>query len=255
MVTTTPAAPGILRIELSSPENRNALNYDIVRGLTEALRQADADETVRVVLLSAAGDHFSAGANLRQFAKEIDEPAMQLWSSGQVWEDLFALIPRLAKPVVVAVQGYALAGGTGLVALADLAVAADDARFGTTEIKIGLFPLMILPALRRAIGEKKTLELALTGRMLDAQEALACGLVNRVVPRAELDAAALQLASELAEKSPEALRLGKYVFYATADMSYADALTFGRSLRPQFMLTDDLREGVNAFLEKRKPNW
>lgn len=255
MIQTSIVSPGILRIQLNSPENRNALNYEIVGALVAALRQADADDNVRVILLCAAGDHFSAGANLRQFATELDEPAMKLWESGIIWEELFGLIPRMAKPVVAAVQGYALAGGTGLVALADLAVAADDARFGTTEIRIGLFPLMIMPALRRAIGEKKALELSLTGRMIDAQEALAAGLVNRVVPRAELETASLALAQELAEKSREALRLGKYLFYATADMNYTDALTFGRSLRVNFMLTDDLREGVNAFLEKRKPNW
>ncbi len=246
---------GIARVTLNAPDKRNALNYAMVEGLTDALRRADADPAVRVILLTAAGDHFSAGGNLKEFAAELDESAVALWSSGSAWETLFDLVPRLAKPVVAAVQGYALAGGTGVVALADLAIAADDAKFGTTEIRIGLFPLMILPALRRAVGEKRALEMALTGRMVDAQEAAAWGLVNRVVPRAELDAAALALARDLAAASPEALRLGKYLFYATADMSYAEALTFGRTLRATYMHSDDLREGITAFLEKRKPQW
>ncbi|MFN8497917.1 MAG: enoyl-CoA hydratase-related protein [Anaerolineae bacterium] len=246
---------GVARVTLNAPEKRNALNYAMVNELTDALRQADADPSVRVILLTAAGDHFSAGGNLKEFAAELDESAVALWASGGAWEAMFDLAPRLAKPIVAAVQGYALAGGAGLVALADLAVAAADAEFGCTEIRIGLFPLMILPALRRAVGEKRALEMALTGRMVEAHEAAAWGLVNRVVPRAELETTALRLAVSLAAASPEAMRLGKYLFYATADMSYHEALTFGRTLRATYMHSADLREGITAFLAKRKPQW
>jgi methylglutaconyl-CoA hydratase len=246
---------GIARITLNAPEKRNALSYEMVRQLIAALRRAEDDGEARVVLLAAAGDNFCAGGNLREFLEEMKAPAVAHWESGALWEELFTAVPRMGRPVVAAVQGYALAGGCGLVALCDLAVAADDAQFGTTEIRIGLFPLLILPALRRAVGEKKALEMALTGRIMPADEALRIGLVNRVVPRAELEEAALKLARDLANKGPDALRLGKHCFYATAGMSYADALAFARNLRVSFMLGEDLREGVTAFLEKREPNW
>lgn len=245
----------IARITLNEPDQRNALTYAMVTELIAALRQAEADDSVRVVLLAAAGKHFSAGGNLREFAAEIDQPAFYHWESGALWEELFSLIPQMTKPVVAAVQGYALAGGCALAALCDLAVAADEAQFGMTEIRIGLFPLVVLPAIRRAVGDKKALELSLTGAMFDAQEALRIGIVNRVIPGAELEASALALARDLAEKSREALHLGKRLFWDTAGMTYAQALSFGRSLRVNYMLSEDLREGTTAFLEKRKPNW
>lgn len=245
----------IARITLNEPDQRNALTYAMVTELIAALRQAESNDSVRVVLLAAAGKHFSAGGNLREFAAEIDQPAFYHWESGALWEELFSLIPQMTKPVVAAVQGYALAGGCALAALCDLAVAADEAQFGMTEIRIGLFPLVVLPAIRRAVGDKKALELSLTGAMFDAQEALRIGIVNRVVPGAELDTAALAMARDLAEKSREALHLGKRLFWDTAGMTYAQALSFGRSLRVNYMLSEDLREGTTAFLEKRKPNW
>ena len=245
----------LARITLNAPEQRNALTYTMVHELIAALRRAEEDHTVRAVLLAAAGDNFSAGGNLREFAVEIDDPAIRHWESGASWEELFSLIPQMKKPVVGAVQGYALAGGCGLVALCDLAVAAEDAQLGLTEIRIGLFPLLVLPALLRAVGQKKALELALTGTIIDAREALAIGLVNRVVPAAELAAQALTLAVELTEKSPQAVQLGKRLFWDTAGMTYTQAISFARSLRVNYMLSEDLREGINAFLEKRKPDW
>ncbi|MCK6630707.1 MAG: enoyl-CoA hydratase-related protein, partial [Anaerolineae bacterium] len=124
-----------------------------------------------------------------------------------------------------------------------------------TEIRIGLFPLVVLPAIRRAVGDKKALELSLTGAMFDAYEALRIGLVNRVVPAAQLEESALALARDLAEKSREALHLGKRLFWDTAGMTYAQAIAYGRSLRVNYMLSEDLREGTTAFLEKRKPKW
>jgi methylglutaconyl-CoA hydratase len=245
----------IAHITLNDPDQRNAFTYAMVSALIVALRQAEADDAVRVALLTAAGKNFSAGGNLREFAAEIDQPAFYHWQSGALWEELFGLIPQMTKPVVAMVQGYALAGGCALAALCDLVVAADDAQFGMTEIKIGLFPLVVLPALRRAVGEKKALELSLTGAIFDAPEALRIGLVNRVVPGAELEESAKALARDLAEKSREALHLGKRLFWDTAGMTYAQALAYGRSLRVNYMLSEDLREGIAAFMEKRKPNW
>lgn len=245
----------IARITLNAPEQRNALTYAMVRELIASLRQAEADDSVRVVLLSGAGKHFSAGGNLQEFAAEIENPAFYHWQSGDLWEELFTLIPRMTKPVVASVWGYALAGGCGLVALCDLAVAAEESQFGQTEIKLGLFPLIVLPALRRAVGEKKALELALTGTIIDAAEAYRIGLVNQVVAADKLDETTLALARALAEKSPQALHLGKRLFWDTAGMTYEQALSHGRSIRVNYMLSDDLREGIAAFKEKRKPEW
>lgn len=245
----------VARITLNAAEQRNALTYTMVHDLIAALKQAEADSEVRVVLLTAAGKNFSAGGNLREFVVEIDDPAFKHWLSGESWEELFTLIPQMTKPVVAAVQGYALAGGCGLVALCDLAVADEEAQFGMTEIRIGLFPLLVLPAVRRAIGDKKAQELALTGKIIDAQEAFRIGLVSEVVSPDALEETAVNLAKELADKSPEAMHLGKRLFWDTANMTYEQALSHGRSMRVNYMLSEDLREGINAFLEKRKPNW
>lgn len=245
----------ILRLTLNNPDKRNAMTYALVEALADALREADRDPGLRAVVLGAAGEHFCAGGDLEEFAGELDLPATRHWQSADPWIDLFRLVRALRAPVVAAVQGFALAGGCGLVALCDLAVAADDARLGTTEIRIGLFPMIVLPALRRAVGERKALEMALTGRIYSAAEALDMGLVNQVVPRRDLPAAALDLASSIAEKGPMAVRMGKHLFYATADMGYDQALDLARSIRAVYMGSADVAEGVDAFLYKRKPNW
>jgi enoyl-CoA hydratase/carnithine racemase len=245
----------IARLELNDPEHRNALSYAMVRELIQALHRVEADPSIRAALLAGAGSHFSAGANLKEFAAELEQPAERHWESGALWEELATLIPRMSKPVVAAVQGYALAGGCGLVALADLAVAADGAKFGMTEIRIGLFPLLVLPALRRAVGHRRALELCLLGDIIDAGEALRIGLVGRVVPAGQLDAAALEVARALAQKSPEAVRMGKHLFRASADMTYDQALALARDLRVSYFASAGLREGIAAFLDKRKPGW
>ncbi len=245
----------VVRLTLCHPEKRNAMNYAMVHALTSTLRGVDADPEVRAVVISGAGDHFSAGGDLKEFAEELKLPAFDHWQAAEPWIELFRLVPAMRAPVIAAVQGYALAGGCGLVALCDMAIAADDAKLGTTEIRIGLFPMIILPALRRVVGERMALEMALTGRILDAEEALRIGLVNRVVPRDALSNEAMELATSLAEKGPAAIALGKRLFYATADMGYDEALEFARNIRVVYMLGDDVAEGVDAFLNKRKPNW
>lgn len=245
----------VARITLNAPGKRNALNYTMVDALIAALEAAEDNIDLRVVLLTAAGDNFSAGGDLKEFRSEIDDTALSHWHSGASWERLFELIPRMTKPVVAAVQGSALAGGCGLVALSDIAIAAENAQFGMTEIKVGLFPLLVLPAIRRAIGYKASIDLALTGRIINANEALRLGLVSRVVSLAEFDESVSKLVSELASYSSNAMSLGKRLFRDTADMTYAQAISYARSMRVAYMLSDDLREGINAFLGKRKPEW
>ncbi|MFZ5916464.1 MAG: enoyl-CoA hydratase/isomerase family protein [Chloroflexota bacterium] len=245
----------VARLTLNNPDKRNAMNYAMVNALIAALRQADADPEVRAVVVAGAGDHFSAGGDLKEFAQELDLSAFEHWQAAEPWIELFQLAPAMRVPLIAAVQGYALAGGCGLVALCDLAVAAEDATLGTTEIRIGLFPMIIFPALRRAVGERKALEMALTGRMVEAEEARRMGLVNQVTPRAELLETAMELAASIARKGPAAVTMGKRLFYATADMGYDEALEFARNIRVAYMLADDVAEGVDAFLNKRQPNW
>lgn len=245
----------VARLTLNNPDKRNAMNYAMVDALIAALREANADPEVRAVVVAGAGDHFSAGGDLKEFAQELDLPAFEHWQAADPWIELFQLVPAMRVPVIAAVQGYALAGGCGLVALCDLAIAAAAATLGTTEIRIGLFPMIIFPALRRAVGERKALEMALTGKMVEAEAALRMGLVNRVVPRDELLETAMELAASIARKGPAAVTMGKRLFYATAGMGYHEALEFARNVRVAYMLADDVAEGVDAFLNKRKPNW
>lgn len=245
----------VVRLTLNNPDRRNAMNYAMVHALTAALRAVDADRELRAVVIAGAGDHFSAGGDLKEFGEELKLPALDHWHAADSWIELFRLVRAMRAPVIAAVQGYALAGGCGLVALCDMAIAAQDAKLGTTEIRIGLFPMIVLPALRRAVGERRALEMALTGRTYDAEQAARMGLVNQVVPREELTETAMELASSLAGKGPAAVTLGKHLFYATADMDYDEALEFARSIRVVYMLADDVAEGVDAFLNKRKPSW
>ena len=245
----------VVQLTLNNPVKRNAMTYALVEALTAALQEADADPAVRAVILTGAGDNFSAGGDLKEFAAELEMQAYQHWQAAEPWITLFRLVPNMRVPVIAAVHGYALAGGCGLVALCDMALAADDATLGTTEIRIGLFPMVILPALRRVVGERHALEMALSGDTYTAQEALRLGLVNRVVPRAELLSAARELANRIAAKGPAAVAMGKRLFYATAGMGYDEALEFARNIRVAYMLADDVAEGVDAFLNKRKPNW
>lgn len=245
----------VVQLTLNNPDKRNAMTYAMVDALTAALHEVVADSEVRAAVITGAGESFSAGGDLKEFAAELEMQAYQHWEAAEPWIALFRLVREMRVPVIAAVHGYALAGGCGLVAVCDLAIAADDAMLGTTEIRIGLFPMIILPALRRVVGERKALEMALSGSMYSAEEALRIGLVNQVVPRQELDTAALELADRIASKGPAAVAMGKRLFYATADMGYDDALEFARSIRVAYMLADDVAEGVDAFLNKRKPNW
>jgi len=245
----------VAQLTLNNPDKRNAMNYAMVEALTAALRQVDADHELRAAIIGGAGDSFSAGGDLQEFAAELEMQAYEHWQTADAWIALFRLVRAMRVPVIAAVQGYALAGGCGLVALSDLAVAADDAKLGTTEIRIGLFPMIILPALRQAVGERKALEMALTGKIYDAAEALRMGLVNQVVSGEKLLETAMELATSIARKGPAAMAMGKRLFYATADMGYDEALEFARSIRVAFMLAGDVAEGVDAFLNKRKPNW
>jgi methylglutaconyl-CoA hydratase len=246
---------GVRTLTFDRPERRNALDYERVAELVAELRAADADQAVRAVVLTGEGDAFSAGGDLRQFHRELAADAHAHWAGGAGWAELFTLVPRMAVPVVAAVNGHALAGGCGLVAVCDLAVAAESATFGCTEIRIGLFPIIVLPALRRAVGERAARELALTGRVIDAAEAARIGLVNRVVPGEALAKEAAELAAALAAGPRRVVALGKRLLADTADLDYDAAVAHARAMRGVFLATEELAEGVEAFLQKRRPRW
>jgi enoyl-CoA hydratase/carnithine racemase len=162
---------------------------------------------------------------------------------------------EVGKPIIAMVNGHALAGGLGLMVACDLAIAADNATFGTTEIQVGLWPMMITAELTRNLGRKRTLDLMLTGRRLTADEALAAGLVNQVVPLAELEAVTMKLAADLADKSPAAIALGLRAFYRSQDLAYGEGLRYLEGELGKILALEDAREGIAAFLGKRKPVW
>ncbi len=242
-------------LTLNDPDQRNALDYDGVAELLRHLQAADSAPDVRCVVITGAGSVFSAGADLAQFELELDESASEMWTSGAGWHDLFVEMPALGIPVVCAVNGAAMAGGCGIVALADVALSSDRARFGLTEIRIGLFPLMVWPAVRLAVGDRIARELALTGRIFGADEAAAMGLISRVVPHDDLLPAAMEIATGLAAQPPAALALGRRYLNQIRDLTYRDAVAFGQAIRPAFLHSPELREGVRSFLEKRPPSW
>jgi enoyl-CoA hydratase len=241
---------------LDRPAQRNALNGETIGALREALARADADPAVRAICLTGAGEKaFCSGMDLASAGAALQAGPLAAHETRRAYAALLAELPRLGKPVVAAVNGAVLGGGMGLLAACDLAIAADDARFGTPEVEIGLFPYMALAPLSRCLGRRAALELVLTGRRIDASEARAIGLINRAVPRAGLAAAAEELLALLAEKSPSALSLGRRAFYATQDLPYEaqlEALCAQLSINA---LTEDAAEGVAAFLEKRKPEF
>jgi enoyl-CoA hydratase/carnithine racemase len=238
----------IARITLNRPDKRNPISPTTCGELVEALAQLKASAKARVAVLTGAGTAFSAGGDLSAMQPAAGGPTASL-------VDLLLAIHDLGKPIIAMVNGPALAGGLGLMVACDLVVAADTASFGTTEIAVGLWPMMITAEIIRSVGRKKTLEMMLTGRKLDAAEALACGLVTRVVPAGELEAATSALAGELAERSPAAMALGLQAFYRSQDMELEPQLRYLEGQLGRVLALDDAREGIAAFLGKRKPVW
>jgi len=240
---------------LDRPAQRNALTGELIVELRAALTRADQDAQVRVLCIRGAGEKaFCSGMDLSS-AAAAPAGVLVAHEARREYCALLVDLARVGKPVVAAVNGAVAGGGMGLLAACDLAVGADDARFSTPEVDVGLFPYMALAPLVRCIGRRAALELALTGRRVDAAEARDLGLLNRVVPRSSLDAAATELLEVLAQKSPAALRLGRRAFYACEDLPYEaqlEALCAQLSLNAQL---DDAAEGVAAFLAKRKPEF
>jgi enoyl-CoA hydratase/carnithine racemase len=244
---------GVLRLVLNRPAARNALSVGLMQALKEALERAAADRACRVVVIAGAGPAFCAGHDLREMRRDQSREAYE-----RVFAQCSALmlqIVRLPKPVIAEVHGIATAAGCQLVATCDLAIAAEAARFATPGVNIGLFCSTPMVALSRAVGRKPAMEMLLTGDLVDAATAQAIGLVNRVVPHAELGAATLALARRIATKSALTVAIGKEAFYAQAELGLAEAYRYAAAAMTRNMLARDAAEGIDAFLAKRPPVW
>ena len=248
------ARDGIASVTLNRPEVRNALNATLIRELEQALAELEADPAARVIVLSGAGDKaFCAGADLKGVGER--GTTLQARESFGGLARILEAMARMKTPVIAKVHGFALAGGCGLAAGCDIVVAADDAVFGLPEIKIGLLPLIVMAPILRSAGRKRAMLMILSGEQMSAREAYEMGLVSRLVPRADLSPAVDALARTLAGFSPTALGLAKEAAATVTRMEYGASLRYLREMITLVALSDDAREGIKAFFEKRAPNW
>jgi len=239
-------------ITLNRPQAMNTFNVPFARELNDALWAMEKDPEVRVVVINANGKHFSTGISLDEFK---DKTAKEYREFIHLMDEHNHTLAKMKKPVIASVKGYALANGAGLSFACDLTVAAEDAKFGTTAINVGLICLGPAAPLALNVGLKKALEMVLTGDIISAAEAQRLGLVNKVVPPDKLEEATLELATKLAAKSPLALQAGKAGIYGMQNVAYAQALDMLGERFACLCSTEDAEEGVKAFLEKRKPVW
>ena len=240
-------------ITLDRPEAMNTFSTDLATDLDDALTELEADDAVRAILVEGAGDAFSAGIDVSEHADHGTKAEYEEWVSRM--EEPFLTLADMRTPVVAAAHGHAVANGLGLLAACDLAVLAEGTKLGATAPKVGLFCMGPAVPLMRSLGQKRCLELLLTGEMIDAETALSWGLANRVVPEARLHEAAVDLAESMTEKSPVAVQMGKEAYYAMADMPYTEALEFSNERFAELCTTDDATEGIDAFLSGREPDW
>lgn len=239
-------------ITLNRAEEMNTFNVPFARALNDALLDMDKDDDARVIVIRAAGKHFSTGISLPEFQGKSPGELREFLN---LMDEFYHTLPRMKKPVIASVKGAAVANGAGLVFACDLAVAAENARFGTTAINVGLICLGPAVPLARHVGRKKALEMVLTGDIISAAEALQLGLINKVVPPDDLESETLKLAAKIAQKSPLAVQTGKTGIYAMSEIPYHQAVDYMDELFASLSGTDDAMEGINAFLEKRTPIW
>lgn len=244
---------GVATITIDDPERRNPLSNAEMTSMLDAVVRAGSDPDVIVVVVTGAGDRaFSAGGDLG--AGFVDDPLGDHVERGAL-ADLLRAMRRTPKPIVGRVNGVALGGGLGVVAACDIVIASDTAKFGTPEINLGLWPMMISAVLKPIVPQKALLEMMMTGRIVGADEAVRLGIVSRVVPAGELDAAVSKVVEVLRSKSPAVLALGKEAFYAISDMDLDTALDHLHIGLTAVAMTEDASEGVDAFLTKRTPHW
>jgi enoyl-CoA hydratase len=248
------AGDGVATIAMDQPDTRNALSDELLGDLIAAFEAARDDAAVRCVVLASTHETtFSAGGNLAGFAADV--PLVHKHVGTERFPRLFTLIGELGKPVVCAVNGHCLAGALGVALACDLVIASEQATFGTPEINVGVFPFMILALIVRNVPRKKAVELLLLGERLDAHEAERLGIVNRVVAPGQLSEAVSDWATKLAAKSPVLMKLGKDALWRQNDMTLEDAWDYLRAQLTIAFSTEDIKEGVQAFFEKREPQW
>jgi enoyl-CoA hydratase/carnithine racemase len=243
----------VARLTIDRPEQRNALTLEVLRGLRAGIARATEEKGVRAIVLTGAGDAaFCAGADLKLAAASLrPDPA----NTTTDYADVLRALMTCALPLVARVNGHCMAGGMGLLAACDLAVASERASFGLPEVKVGLFPMQVLSVLRPLVSERLLTEMCLTGEPITAQQACDAGLVNYVTPAAELDAKVAWLVARLVDKSPTAQRRGKYALRAIAGQTWAQALPYLETQFATLATTEDAAEGQRAFVERRPAEW
>lgn len=242
-------------LTLNRPDLRNALDRRLRQELSDALDQAEEDATVRALVLTGSGTAFCAGMDLGELENLLDYSHQEHLDDSRALGELFRRIFTFPKPIVAAVNGHAVAGGAGLASVCDVVVISEDARLGYTEARIGFVAALVSVFLRRVAGGRIARELLLEARLIDAEEAVTRGLVSESVTPSKVMARALERASVIAENSPVALAQTKRLLTGGGDTTLAEELEFAANVNAEARSSEDLREGIRAFLEKRPPNW
>ncbi|MGB5350720.1 MAG: enoyl-CoA hydratase-related protein [Polyangiales bacterium] len=240
----------IVTLTFNKPEKKNPLSQELVNELLWALDDAEADDAVRVIILTGAGNAFSAGADLKGMTAERGK----LEKKGE-FDDLLLRFDTMKKPTVARIPGYVMGGAMGIVACCHFAIACESAILGTPEIKRGLFPMMIMAVLQRVVHPRELLKLMLLGDKITATKAKEIGLLTEVVPDDQLDARVAELTGQLAKQSPAAMRMGLNAYNEQRKMSVEDALPYLREQLYAVLGSEDAKEGLAAFFQKREPQW
>jgi len=244
----------IATITINRPKRKNAMNPNVMAGLKDSFEHAGAEPDVSAIVLTGAGGTFCAGADLGgTFGKE--KSFLEMHEDRRYFAGLLAGMNKCKKPILAAIEGYCLAGGMGLCLSSDVAIASDDAQFGLPEIKRGLWPYMVTAVLIRNVGRKKAAELCMTGERIPAAEAERIGMINYCVPKDQFQEKVAEMAKKLSSYSPAVMGLGKSSFYRIADMALEDGLGYLHSQLTINTQTEDIAEGIAAFMEKREPVW
>lgn len=245
----------IARVTFCRPEVHNAFNATVISEMSDVFSRIAADESVRVVLLTGEGKSFCAGADLNWMKAVVDQSFEENLAESIALADLFYQIYTCTRPVVGRINGAAIGGGTGFVALCDIAIAADTAKFSFSEVKIGVVPACIGPYVIKKIGEGKARELFITGERMTAARACEVGLVNRIVPLAELDESVDAVVNSILSSGPNAVSMAKKLVSNVPLMTPDEFKTYTAEMIAKLRLSEEGQEGMNAFLSKRKPSW
>ena len=249
---------GVLRLTLNDSENKNPLSELMIQSLINAINDASKDNSVRVVVIASTGNVFCSGHNLKEineYRKADDKGESYFLDLFNTCSKLMQLIVNCSKPVIAEVNGIATAAGCQLVASCDLAISSDSAQFATPGVNIGLFCSTPMVALSRALSKKESMKMLLTGDMVNAKEAKRISLINDFVPDDQLKESVMKLAGTIAKKSSLVVKIGKEAFYKQSELNLSDAYKYTSKVMAENTLKDDAKEGINAFFEKRDPDW